>query len=295
MRLRPGYFTPLGRSPARSEEMHRLRAIAAADAASRLVVSHVSAAVLHGLWLHAVDLSTVHLTRPGHGGGRSRPGQKVHSGRLLPSEMVTVQGCWTTSVPRTVVDLARELPFASAVVAIDAALHRSIDTAAEIADCLAATKTLRGHPAARLAIAAADGRSESVGETLTRLMLVKHGLPDPELQPDVYDGSGRFVARPDLAYLEYGVLIEFDGKIKYQRGVIGDADITEVVLQEKRREEALSELGWLVVRVSWSDLADPVALISRIRRAMAARRRLVEAGGIRGSVHRRPGRRVLLP
>lgn len=292
VRLRPGYFAARDQAGVRDEDLHRLRALAAADAGTRLVVSHVSAAVFHGLRLHAVDLATVHLTRPGRGGGRGRPGQQVHTGRLLPTDIVTVDGCQVTSPARTAVDLARSLPFASAVVTVDAVLQDLACEPTEIARSLAAVATVRGHGAAHRAVAAADGRSESVGETLTRLMLVQAGLPAPELQPSIYDERGNFVGRPDLAYLESGVLIEFDGKIKYQRELVGDSDVTEVVLREKRREERLAELGWLTIRVTWSDLANPAALMARVRRAITARRRLVEAGGIRGHVIKRPTHRV---
>jgi hypothetical protein len=295
VRLRRGYFAvrdPAGTSTA---DQHRLRAIAAADASTCLVLSHVSAAVLHGLWLHDVDLTEVHLTRPGHGGGRVHPGQRVHTGQLDLADVVTLAGCRVTSLARTVVDLARTLPYTSAVVVADAALRCEACDPAAVVRCMIAATAARGHPAARRALAVADGRSESVGETRTRLALLAAGFPPPELQPEIYDENGRFVGRPDLAYVQAGVLIEFDGKIKYQRALIGDADVTEVILREKRREERLAELGWLTIRVTWSDLADPAALAARISRAIAARRRLVAAGGIRGRIVCRSPRRLVLP
>ena len=71
------------------------------------------------------------------------------------------------------------------------------------------------------------------------------------------------------------VLLEFDGRIKYT-----DPQRAGIVLwQEKRRQDALEDEGWTVVRVTWADLDDPAALWGRIRAAIArsrARRRPVE-------------------
>ena len=108
----------------------------------------------------------------------------------------------------------------------------------------------------------------------------------PELQPQIFDDDGVFAGRSDLAYLEDGVLIEFDGHSKYQPGLIQADDVTAVVLREKAREERLSALGWLVIRLTWGDLEKPAELARRIRGALAARQRLVRMGGIRGSVRR---------
>ena len=106
------------------------------------------------------------------------------------------------------------------------------------------------------------------------------------MQPKIFDDDGLFAGRPDLAYLEDGVLIEFDGQSKYRPGLIQADDVTAVVLREKAREERLSTLGWLVIRLTWRDLEAPGELTRRIRGAMAARQRLVRMGGIRGSVRR---------
>ena len=39
----------------------------------------------------------------------------------------------------------------------------------------------------------------------------------PVLQYEVYDESGRLLARNDFGWAEYGTLGEFDGRIKYGR------------------------------------------------------------------------------
>ena len=46
-------------------------------------------------------------------------------------------------------------------------------------------------------------------------MIHQAGLPTPELQVEVLDQHGRFVARGDFGYRRQRVIGEFDGKIKY--------------------------------------------------------------------------------
>ena len=103
----------------------------------------------------------------------------------------------------------------------------------------------------------ADGRSESPGESLTRIALVEALLPLPELQVEFRRGDGSLVARPDFTYREQRTVVEFDGMRKYRSDVPEGDDAGEVVWREKKREDALRELfGVEVVRVTWADLHD---------------------------------------
>ena len=79
-------------------------------------------------------------------------------------------------------------------------------------------------------------------------------------------------------------MLEFDGQVKYSRSAdqpdpFGHRRSPQQVLwAEKQREDRLRELGYEVVRVTWADLDDPVALARRIRAAIErARRRRVGA------------------
>jgi hypothetical protein len=85
------------------------------------VVSHVSAAVMHGLPVWNVPMGRVHVTRHGAGGGRVTRGLHLHIAPLDRSEVSERDGIMVTSVARTVLDLARSVPFAQAVVVADGA------------------------------------------------------------------------------------------------------------------------------------------------------------------------------
>jgi hypothetical protein len=97
---------------------------------------------------------------------------------------------------------------------------------------------------ARRAIALLDPRSESPGESVSRVRLHQEGLPAPELQQDRYDEDGRIVARVDFYWEKQRTIGEFDGKIKYGRLLKRGQSIEDVVFAEKVREDALRDLGW---------------------------------------------------
>ena len=229
------------------------------------VLSHGSAAVVQRLpvWPEAVD--RVHVTRPRQGGGRRRTAVYRHSSPLGPGEVARVDGWNVTTLARTVVDLARTRPLEQAVAAVDAALSRGV-SADELAVAVAGAARWPGAAAARRAVALGDGRAESAGESVSRVLLVDLGVPEfqPQL-PVVHEGS--VVARVDFGWAGQRVVAEFDGKVKYGRLLKSGQDVSDVLFREKQREDMLRDLGWEVVRWVWADLNHPEVIAERLRRA----------------------------
>lgn len=266
-----------------TDDRERVRIRGAALRSPELVLSHRSAAAVHGLPLLSSRSRAVHFIRPGSGGGRRNAERQVHVSRLPDRDRMTIDGLHVTTVARTLFDLGRTESLQTAVVAADGALRRALVDGPAVERVLADQPSTSGRPRSIRALRLADGRSESPGETLTRLTLRSPGVPALELQVEIFDERGTLVGRPDLAVTSCGVLLEFDGRGKYTSLLRSDQDVTNVVLAEKRREERLTELGWLVIRVTWADLARPEVLVQRVVRACRARRRLVAAGNLRGS------------
>ena len=117
-------------------------------------------------------------------------------------------------------------------------------------------------------VAFADGRSESAGESHSRVMLHRIGLPPSTLQLSVVDSSGRLVGRCDFGWEEQRTLGEFDGLVKYGRLLKPGQTVADVVYAEKLREDALRAERWGMVRWIWSDLAAPAQLVARWTRAL---------------------------
>lgn len=242
------------------------------------VVSHASAAVLLGIPLWSTHLGLVQVTRPRPANGGKSGSLLCHTAALTSDEVVEVNGFRVTSPARTIADLARQLPFEQAVVAADGALFRELLNAEQLNGAVAA---ISGSPGSRSAIRVArfaTGLSESVGESRSRVMMYKAGLPEPELQPNVHDANGKALGRSDYRWHCGRLLGEFDGKIKYGRLLKPGESAGDVVFKEKLREDALRDNGSRVVRWVWAELAQPTELIQRIRRAYAAVKRDLECG-----------------
>lgn len=159
---------------------HRLLIAATVDQISAdAVLSHSSAAVPHGLPVWTPDLSTVHWTRTRPGGGRVRAQIHVYAAPLEPDEIVLIDGQPVTSLERTVIDVARHLPFEQGVMTADAALHSGLDTLLLAGSGRRAVRR-PGGAGARRVVAFVDGRSESPGESWSRVEFARMGKPpDP--------------------------------------------------------------------------------------------------------------------
>jgi hypothetical protein len=271
-RLRPGRFVSREEFDALSrEDKHRVVAEAVFDAttAPDAVVSHVSAAIFHGLDVWNADLGRVHITRNrARGGGRGSAVRAVHTSPYTDEEVVDFDGVRVTGLARTVADCARTLPFETAVCIADLAARTRGLTAEDV---VAALDSCPNHPGNRMARRVAefmDGRSESVGESRARVLLHHLGYT-PQLQVTITDSRG-VVGRVDFDLPDIATVLEFDGKVKYGRYVPEGKSAADVLWEEKRREDRIRATGRQVVRIAWSDLDRP-DLVDRMIRDAAHR------------------------
>lgn len=274
-RVRRGAYLQLRNERQADADPHDLRTphlhlIAGTEAQlhPRAVLSHGSAAAVWNLPLFRDMVGQVHLTRDRRGGGVRRSTVFVHGSPLRAEDRTIVEGHAVTSLARTAVDLARTLSFDKAVAVADAAVAMGADPVA-LGECLEQARRWYGCPAARRVIAFADGRSESVGESFSRLRLHDLGLAPPTLQFEVFDEHGYLVGITDFAWPERRTLGEFDGVVKYGALRRPGETAEEAVLREKRREDALRDQGWEIARWGWEHLRTPEVIAGRVRRAFA--------------------------
>jgi len=187
---------------------------------------------------------------------------------LEADEIVELDDLPVTSLARTAVDCARMYPYDKAVAIGDAALRAGLPPK-ELAKSLERARCRTGMPQARRVAAFIGGRAESVGESKSRIVISGLGLAAPELQFEVFDASGRRIARTDFGWEAQRTVGEFDGKVKYGRLRRPGEEPEDAVFREKLREDLIRDLGWEVVRWTWSDLQQPQALADRLRRAFA--------------------------
>lgn len=258
---------------------------------SAVALTHESAAVLHGLSTPRLepDIRLAVPSRPrrprrpfavagtpGEGTRRRRREVSlIRSGRALDAaDIEVVLGLPVTSLERTIVDCAMDLPVRESVIVVDSGLRRLCEPDRWTGSCrydpqvvrsallarLEAVPARRGVRRARAAISLGSPWAESPGESVLRWALAADGLPAPVLQHEVRvdDGMRRYFI--DLAWPAAAVAVEFDGYSKYT----GSDDLRS----EKYREMRLAQAGWTVLRFDWHDLRSPEHVAGRVRQAL---------------------------
>lgn len=236
------------------EERHRLTVIATMRSIEPpRVVSHESAAVLHGLAMLKPDLARVHYLSGSPSGARIAATRYSHAGGALPSDTDRVDGLMVTAMERTAVDVAcaTTMGFAGALTVFDAALRKRADRDRMAAELDVGRR--RGVAAARRALACAAGGAESPGESWSRAQMIEARLPVPRLQQKFFDQGGQFVAQTDFDW-DARLVAEFDGMVKYQKLLLPGESAFDAMRREKEREDALRAMGVMVIRLVWRDL-----------------------------------------
>ena len=171
-------------------------------------LTHLTAAVVHGLWLPPVpDHLPVFVSMAKHETRPKRP-ELVVMRHTKPISTVHRSGLVVATSDEALLTCARDLSLLDLVVLGDSALHQGLVTR----DRLLASSSRPRWGAARLnrAVAWMDGRSESPWESLLRVFHRLCGIPVVP-QHEVLDGDGRFVARGDLRIVGTRMLHEYDG------------------------------------------------------------------------------------
>lgn len=248
---------------------HLLRVRAAALSLHRpAVASHVSAALALGLRVWGVPLDLVHMTRTDVHSPRVEGGVHHHAGSLADC-VVEVDGLLVTSPARTALDIARLAGFERGVVTADSAIARPDCSLLQLRETATRMQDWPGARTAGRVASFADARSESVGESRTRVLFDAYGLPVLEPQVEILNRWGLVVARVDGLIFEADLAVEFDGRLKY--GMHPDdtaAQASERLWREKRREDLIRRQGLTVERIVWADFEQPRQTAARLRAAL---------------------------
>lgn len=217
-----------------------------------------SALALAQLPLVKADLTTLVLC--GRGAERYRRGQVI-TYPMPPDEAgVMIGEAPAVSIETALFQTVARDSLMTAIVAADAALHRGLVTGASLEARRLGLRRLA--PRGRQLLESVDESSESPGESVMRLVLGGLGH-EVRTQVVIHTPDGEFVGRVD-ALVDGWIVMEFDGLTKYA-GASGHQEL----VREKRREDALRALGYVVVRVTWADLFIPGRLEALVRAATA--------------------------
>ncbi|MFF2314755.1 hypothetical protein ACFVTE_00625 [Arthrobacter sp. NPDC058097] len=258
---RGSWWTSLNVASRRRQLIHAHAHGTCTTSAGGFVYSHTSGASLQRLHLWGVD-DMVHLTQARCPSGVSHGrGVVAHTRRLSSREVTFVDDLPCTSLERTVVDCCLIFNVRQSLILVDHAARLGADLHL-LRDYCTALAGRNGVVALRRALELVDARSESAGESLTRELIHRLRVPAPELQYVVRTPLGEH--RLDFAWPAQRVALEFDGKTKY----FDYRPTSEVVFQERRREKALMEQGWIFVRAEWKDLFREQEFKYRLLRAL---------------------------
>ncbi|MET9327915.1 hypothetical protein [Tsukamurella sp. NPDC003166] len=257
-----------------------LSARAAAErSGANLVLSHAAAAALLGMEALTRDWKTVDFTRDGRRGGTVDGKRRVHIRRLDAEDITVVEGIAVTTIARTALDLALAGDFEQAICALDAALRVGV-TLDELHAAMDRLGRRRGIAMLRAALPEADGRSESVGESRSRaLMLTWPEIPRPDLQREFFTPAGALEARVD--FLFGGIVVgEFDGEGKEKKGFDAAARL--------KRDTELMDRGLWPTHWRWKDCKEPDRLRTKLQDALRPHGLLLDSSS-RGKSSPNPG------
>jgi len=239
----------------------------------RAFLSHGTAALAWGAQLPSWLVTVVHVSvlRP----HRAPRGAGV-SGHQLAPEGVVVQehgGLRMTSPATTWAQLAALLSMRDLVAVGDAFVNiprdpfghrRGPETALTTKDALAAAASSvrrAGAPKARRALELVRIGASSRPETHLRLAILDAGLPEPELDVDVFDDSGRKLGHSEIVYPRHRVAVEYEGLHHLKSARQWNRDIAKY--------EAYAAAGWAIVRITAEHLyTHPQQAPARVRGAL---------------------------
>ena len=131
-----------------------------------------------------------------------------------------------------------------------------------LVDAVAAAGPRRGVARLRAAVVHVREGVLSPQETRLRLLVVRHGLPEPEINAPRHAPDGAFLGRPDLSWSVPRVALEYEGD--HHRVDQGQWR------SDLRRRERFADAGWDLVRVSADELRPPedAAFLARLDRRL---------------------------
>jgi len=232
--------------------------------ADDVVLSHSSAAAILDLplpvWM--ADQRIIHVTAPRTGWRPRRRDITTHHASLVATECVEINGFRVTSPARTYADIAYRLTVGQLVAFGDAMMRHYGTSHRELIATVLRRKRYPGRLKARRCIDLLNPMAESPKESELRILLMEARLPTPSINPDILDEYGQFLARGDIAYEDYRVLVEYDGAYH--------AEMSQRAHDAARRA-LLREHGWIVVEIVGEDMRYPHRVISRVKAALIER------------------------
>ena len=223
------------------------------------VLSHRSAAALYGLRPTARTSIDVTVPRPT---ARSRPGIDVHRvKRLHPDDWTTLDQIPTTTVARTLLDLAEVVRTSDLNKAFEEAERRRLVDLSSLEALLARSRGRHGLRAVKALCADAKAslaHTQSELEAAFLRFCADHGIPRPQTNVQV----GAFTV--DALWPTHSLIVELDGYAFH-------GTTRQAFERDRIRDAELQRAGYRVVRLTWRRLhREPAAVAATLTGLLAS-------------------------
>jgi hypothetical protein len=251
------------RSPAQLTSVIDLAAAYAVGMPGDQYFGHLTAAQLLGLRMpEGFYLVALHVTSV-----RPKRAPRAHRvvGHQSPGVVTVEVGGLRVSNPiDTWLDCAAFLGVDDLIVMGDGLMNREhpIATLQQLTDAVHSRLGARGHTRLILALVEMRERTDSARESMLRLILMRGGLPEPEVNGEIVNKSGVTIAHGDLLFREYRTLVEYDGGHHRTDEAQFDIDI--------ERLDAIMAEGWRVIRVGKKLMRRRATLLGKVATALTA-------------------------
>jgi hypothetical protein len=262
-----GTVTEAARHPATAHALE-IEALLRALSRERIAAAASSAGILHGLEFVVPPAKELVVCTSDPGVKGTRLAGYLLRPAPLPDDHVEVRHhVPVTTVARTLFDLASDLPFPHALATTDHARHHHLASKAELDAMLEWGAGRAGVDAARKVFGLSDPRAESALESISRAGMHEENVPMPELQVEIFNPDGEFVARVDFLW-QLPVIGDPSGWKRFRRPGTNDVPLA-VVKQYFARKHALIDLGFEFLTWTWDEAAnDPPVVANRIFAAL---------------------------
>ena len=220
------------------------------------MVSHYPAAVLGGRGRRREGPDRTSRSRAAR---TAATGITTHTAQLHPRDITRRHGIPVTTAARTLLDLAATEPTAELERALNEARILRLVSDPSLNEQFSRYPRHRGTAALTKIIQADRGFTRSKAERMTRALIRKARLPEPETNVKI---EGYEV---DLVWRAHRLIVEFDSWTFHS--------MRSSFEEDRRRDQQLTATGWRVIRITWRQLTgEPEAVVAVISAALTERR-----------------------
>ncbi|HCG55925.1 MAG TPA: hypothetical protein DEW39_07235 [Brevibacterium sp.] len=228
------------------------------------VYSHISAALIHGIYPPFPATDQAEIIRRGY--HENFTTLRIYDRTVPLADRTTVGEFAVTDLSRTLSDIAHDYPLEISVPMISEALRVRDISKPELLDQMKIRR--RGCRAAKQGLELSDPLHESQGESLCAVKFHRFSIPDMIPQVTAHDRAGKFLGRCGFKHARLPLIVEFHGLGKYYLNENGPDRASK---DNHARHMRLTNAGFTVFNLVWADLF-PSDMFSAIKKHIAESR-----------------------